>query len=247
MSALADDLPSSPRALKQLAEASAWEIDRVALRERSTRNAWRIAAAAVVVGLLGMAIGVAQSLRPAPAPVPIVVDRTTGEAIVAAPLSALTVPAIAAVDQHHAAVYVRARESYHYQFLKRDYEQVARMSTPEVFAPYASRYTGEAALQTKWGTSQEHRITIVSARPSATSQAGRRGEMIVTYDREIRSSQSGTLSLTPSTTRHVATVIYEYRPESMQLDLDRIENPLGFVVTAYRTEAELIAPAREAR
>lgn len=243
MSAVVSDaLPVSRRALERLAEANEWERDRVAMRERSVRLAWRVTAAAVAFGLMGMAIGVWQSRRPAPPPVPIVVDRTTGEAIVVPQLTASTVPAISALDQHNAAVYVRAREAYNFGFLKRDYEQVARMSIPEVFTPYAARFTGEGAMQSKVGTAQEHRITIVSARPSATSQAGRRGEVIVTYDREIRYAQG----LSPNTTRHVATVIYEYRPESIKLDVDRIENPLGFVVTAYRTETELIAPKSEA-
>lgn len=231
-------LPSSRKALEQLARAQDWNVERLDLQARSVRIAWRITAAAVVFGLLGMGIGVAQSLRPLTPPVPIVVDKTTGEATVVPQLSLEAIPPLQAVDQHWSAVYVRSRETYHFNFLRRDYEQVARMSTTEVFSPYGNRFTGPEALQSKVGSTEEHRITIVSARPSATSQAGRRGEMIVTFDRELRYAQGRS----PSVTRHVATVIYEYRPASMKAYVDRLENPFGFVVTSYRVESELLKP-----
>ena len=49
--------------------------------------------------------------------------------------------------------------------------------------------------------------------------------------------------MTPTTTRYVATVRFEYRPKSMKKDVDRIENPFGFVVLSYRADPELITPA----
>jgi type IV secretion system protein VirB8 len=231
-------LPSSQRALKAIAEAGTWATDSQEMWAKSNRRAWQIAGAGVVLGLMGFATGLFQSLRPPAPPVPVVVDRITGEAMVVPQLTADTVPQIAAVDQHHAAVYVRARESYAFNFLKRDYEQVARMSTPESFAPYNARFIGESAMQTKIGTAQEHRISIVSARPSTTSKAGREGEVIVTFDKEIKITQG----ISPAVGRYVATVKFEYRPKSIKRDVDRIENPLGFVVLSYRTEAELVNP-----
>lgn len=239
MSIANNSLPASPRALRALAEASEWDRDRATMDARSNRRAWTVAWASVAFGLMGIGIGVLQSLRPPAPPVPIVVDRLTGEAVVVPQLTADTVPRLSAIDQHWAAVYVRARESYYFNFLRRDYDQVARMSTPDTFAPYSLRFSGDAAMQSKLGTTQEHRITIVSARPTTTSEAGRSGEVIVTYDREIRFAQG----LSPQHSRHVATVKYEYRPQSIKRDVDRIENPLGFVVTNYRSESELLTPA----
>jgi type IV secretion system protein VirB8 len=43
-------------------------------------------------------------------------------------------------------------------------------------------------------------------------------------------------------TRHVASLVYEYQPKVLAKEKDRIENPLGFVVTAYRSDPEMASP-----
>ena len=93
-------------------------------------------------------------------------------------------------------------------------------------------------MQTKLTTTQEHRITIVSVRMSTTTKPGRSGEAIVTYDKDIRTTQGPA----PATMRFVATVRFEYRPEAMKRPVDRIENPFGFTVLSYRSDAELVSP-----
>lgn len=40
-------------------------------------------------------------------------------------------------------------------------------------------------------------------------------------------------------TRHVASIVYEYQPKALAKERDRLENPLGFVVTAYRSDPEI--------
>jgi type IV secretion system protein VirB8 len=157
-----------------------------------------------------------------------------------AQLDAANVPALAALDQHNAATYVRARESYNFSLLQRDYDQVARMSTPDTWSAYSSKFAGEKPMQVAIAATQEHRVTVISARLSRAAQSGKPGEAIVTFDREIRYTQGQS----PTTTRYVATVRYEYRPSAMKKDADRIENPFGFVVVAYRADAELVSPAK---
>jgi len=235
-------LPLSSKALKAIAEADDWDTDRQLEAAASRRRAWQVASAATVLALLGFAMAVFQSIRPPAPPVTIVVDRTTGETRVESSFGADSVPELTAGDQHWAAVFVRARESYYFNLLQSDYNQVARMTVPETWSPYGARFTGENAMQTKLGTSQENRVTIVSVRLSSTTKPGRHGEAIVTYDKEIHNNQGPT----PPVTRYVATVRYEYRPRSMKTAVDRNENPFGFVVLSYRTDAELISPAAPA-
>ena len=170
------------------------------------------------------------------------VDRTTGETSVVATLDASNVPALAALDQHNAAVFVRARESYNFQLLQRDYDQVARMTVPDTWAPYGSQFAGERAMQAVIAAKEEHRVTVVSVRLTRSPVPGKPGEAVVTFDRQIRPTQGQT----PVTTRFVSTVRYEYRPAAMKKPTDRIENPFGFVVTGYRADADLVAPARPA-
>ena len=237
--ALEKPLPLSARALKKIAESDDYDTDSRNRDATSNRRAWQVAGAGVVLGLLGFGMALFESMRPPPAPVPIIVDRTTGEAHVVRTFDAESVPQLMAGDQHWAAVFVRARESYYFNLLQSDYNQVARMTTSETWSPYAAKFTGENAMQTKIGPAQEHRITVVSVRMSSTTKPGRTGEAIVTFDKEFHNNQGST----PPLTRYVATVRYEYRPRSMKTAVDQNENPFGFVVLSYRSDAELISPA----
>ena len=41
------------------------------------------------------------------------------------------------------------------------------------------------------------------------------------------------------TTRHVASIVFQYLPKVLAKERDRLENPFGFVVTAYRSDPEI--------
>jgi len=235
-------LPLSKKAVAAIAAANSWEQDRVAQALASGRRGWIAAGIGGLLAVLGFAMGAFQSLRPPAAPYPVLVDRSTGETSVVATLDEANVPVLAALDQHNLAVFVRARESYHFGLLQRDYDQVGRMTVPETWAPYGVRFAGERAMQNVIAGKEEHRVTIVSVRLTRSPAAGKAGEAVATFDRQVRTAQG----LAPVTTRYVSTLRYEYRPSSMKKPVDRIENPFGFVVTAYRADAELVAPSRPA-
>jgi type IV secretion system protein VirB8 len=230
--------PLSPKAMAAIDEARTWETDRVANAVTSGRRAWIAAAVASVFGVLGMAMATFQSLRPPAAPYPVIVDRTTGETLAVPPLDAANVPALAALDQHNAAVFVRAREAYNLGLLQRDYEQVARMTSPETWAPYGRLFVGERALHTVLADKEEHRIVVISVRLTQTPTVTVPGEAVVTYDKVIQPTTGPTTSA-----RFVATVRYQYRPARMKRAVDRIENPFGYVVIAYRSDQELVSPS----
>lgn len=246
----------SRRTLAQLAKADAWDIDRFQQSAASARRAWIAAGIGGLMGVMGLGTAVLAHRTPPPPPMAVVVDRSTGQSQVISRVTEADVPALAVLDQHNAAVYVRSREAYHAALLQRDYDAVARMSTPEAFKAYGERFVGDKAQHKVLGTSQEHRIAIVSARPvrlpggsgsggggsggsSSASGTSAPGELVVTFDKEVRSAHSPQ----PLLTRHVATLQYEYRPSAMTKEVDRIENPFGFVVTAYRVDAELATPS----
>ena len=70
----------------------------------------------------------------------------------------------------------------------------------------------------------------------ASGRVGNRGEATVTYDRIIRRADR---SLPEVTTRYVASIVYEYQPKVLAKERDRLENPFGFVVSAYRSDPEI--------
>ncbi|HAX22020.1 MAG TPA: type IV secretion system protein VirB8 [Hydrogenophaga sp.] len=213
-----------------------WEIDRALMLERSERRAWRVAIAGLVLGLIGIAAVFVQGPLRRVVEIPIVVDRVTGETTVQQRLSEETIPAMEALDKHNLAAFVRARESYSWMFLQRDFDQVARMAVPGVFAEYNRQFEGDGALQKKIGAAEEWRIYIVGVRLRASGRSGNLSDATVTYDKVVRLTDR---NLPDVTTRHVASIVYQYQPKVLAKEADRLENPFGFVVTAYRSDPEI--------
>jgi type IV secretion system protein VirB8 len=232
-----------------LAANRAWEVDRELLLVRSERRAWLVARTAIGVALLAVVADFTRGALRQTVPIPIVVDRSTGETSVRMPLSAGTVPVEDAVDKHFAVQFVTAREEYDWSWLNRDYNTVARMADPDVFAPYAALFTGQKGANTpgsitdRLGDRTQWRIAIVGVRfpalgPNVAAGGNRMREAVVTFDRQVWDVHERA-TVGPAQ-RFVASLRFEYRPRLAQSDAERIENPLGFVVTAYRTDAEFV-------
>lgn len=241
----ADRLPPRGGAADEaFAPNRAWEIDRALMLERSERRAWTVAVAGIVLGLVGIAAVFVQGPLRRIVEIPIVVDRRTGETTVQQRLAVETIPPLEALDKHNLAAFVRAREGYRWMWLQRDFDQVARMAVPAVFADYGRLFEGDAALQKKLGAAEEWRIHVVGVRLLAAGRSGNRGEGTVTYDKVVRLTDR---NLPDVTTRHVASIVYEYQPKVLAKERDRLENPLGFVVTAYRSDPEINTAAGAAK
>jgi len=217
-----------------------WEVDHAHMLARSERRAWLVAVAGIAFGLVGIAAVFVQGPLRRVVEIPIVVDRVTGETTIQQRLSVETIPPQEALDKHNLAVFVRAREAYSWLFLQRDYEQVSRMAVPAVFADYGRQFEGDGALQKKVGGTEERRIQIVGVRLSAAGRSSNRAEATVTYDKVVHLTER---ALRDVTTRHVASVVFEYQPKVLAREQDRLENPFGFVVTAYRSDPEINTPA----
>ncbi len=214
----------------------AWEVDRALMLERSERRAWWVAIAGFVLGLIGIAAVFVQGPLRRVVEIPIVVDRVTGEATIQQRLAVETIPPMESLDKHNLATFVRAREGYSWMFLQRDFDQVARMAVPAVFADYNRQFDGDGALQKKIGAAEDWRINVIGVRLAASGRAGNKGEATVTYDKVVRLTDR---NLPEVTTRHVASVVYQYQPKVLAKERDRLENPFGFVVTAYRSDPEI--------
>ena len=245
MSGEAAAWPKQPRTPPPVSEAPSlqanrdWEIDRALMLERSERRAWAAAAAGLAIGLIGIAAVFVQGPLRKVVEIPIVVDRVTGETTIQQRLSEETIPAMEALDKHNLATFVRSREAYSWMFLQRDFDQVARMAVPAVFAEYNRQFEGDGALQKKVGSTEEWRINIVGVRLRASGRSGNQSDATVTYDKVVHMTDR---TLPDVTTRHVASVVYQYQPKVLAKESDRLENPFGFVVTAYRSDPEINTP-----
>ena len=230
----------SARTNVEYADNSAWETERVAVLRTKARNG-------TVAGLVGAGVAVAaivalilvESARTF-VPVPIVIDRATGETTTVLPLSAASVPMEEALDKSYVARFVQAREGYSWDFLQRDYNTVTRMASPAVFKTYNAQFEGPDPLDKKLGANTVWRVRVVNVRLDLnTARKGenvRKGEAVVTFEREVRNIDR---QAAEAPTRHVATLRYEYQPRAMRTEAERMDNPLGFVITAYRTDSEV--------
>jgi len=238
--------PPPPPPIEDLAYQGnqTWEIDRAQLLERSERRAWQVAVAAGLLALTGITAVFVQGPLRRIVEIPIVVDRVTGETTIQQRLDVETIPTMEALDKHNLAAFVRAREGYSWMFLQRDFDQVARMSAQPVFGDYARLFEGDAALQKKLGASEDWSIRIVGVRLSPTGRKGNRGDATVTYDKAVRQTDR---NLAEVVTRHVASVVFQYQPQALSKEADRLENPFGFVVTAYRSDPEINTAASGAK
>lgn len=236
--------PPSAAQTDPIAANRAWEVDRALMLERSERRAWWVAVASAVLALVGIAAVFVQGPLRRVVEIPIVVDRVTGEATIQQRLSVETIPPLESLDKHNLAAFVRAREGYSWMFLQRDFDQVARTAVPAVFADYSRQFEGDAALHKRIGAAEDWRINIVGVRLAAAGRGGNRSEATVTYDRVVRLTDR---NLPDVTTRHVASIVYRYQPQVLAKERDRLENPFGFVVTAYRSDAEINTASAGAR
>jgi type IV secretion system protein VirB8 len=217
------------------AENADWEVDREVLLARYERRAWAVTGIMTAIAIASVFALVAHGAWYQTVAVPIVVDRVTGETSVAKALDVDTVPAYEALDKHYTWLYVLARERYNWSFLQMDYETVSALATPKVFDEYAAQFDGPGALQTKLGDATEWKVRVVNIRLEPQSRPGQAGVAVVTFVKQV----VGRERAAESESRYLATVAYEYHPKLRLKEKDRVRNPFGFVVTAYRADPDI--------
>jgi type IV secretion system protein VirB8 len=211
-------------------EAKAWDADRLRSAERSRRLAWTVAAGA---GLLALAaVGAVAALAPLKTVVPFVVrvDRATGGVET---VSALTAGAPLSYDEavtkHFLAQYVRAREGWLAPAAEANFRQVSIMSTPAEQERWADafRAANSASPQVVYGPAGEAQVEIRAVSFVA------KGVADVRFHRTVRQTGQATES------DWIATVAFAYTRAPMA-EADRLRNPLGFQVSSYRADPEVV-------
>lgn len=205
------------------------------MQVRSERRAWHVAyAAAGVAALSAVALAVMVPFYRV-VPLPIEVDRLTGESQVIDVLDAKHVHTGEIQDKHWVDVYVRSRERYDWGLLQMDYDRVLDMSADTVARDYRQIYSGPDALDRQLGAGTERRIRILST----TLPPDEPGRAVVHIERTTR--KHGEDNAEPPQ-RFVVTLAYTYRPPVFMRESTAVENPFGFTVTAYSRDPEYTPP-----
>lgn len=240
-----DGLPHAQKALRAIAESQNYAQSTELQRAVSERRAWVVSVAACALALVAFTGWAFAAHSPIPAPALVLVDKLTGDAIVAGALTDDSIPDLDVLDQHWAETYIRACESYHYNSLQEDFAQCARMSSEAAFKQYAKLYSGPKGKQLVVGDKEEDSVQVVSVRGSLGERTKanpvRHGQLVITFDKTVKRDGKAT---DPS--RYVSVCQFEYHPEAMKKPVDRIENPLGFICNDAHTDADLVRPTAPA-
>jgi len=197
-------------------------------RIRASRDrAWVVAiVASGLAGLSTLAVVLLTPLKRVDV-VPVVVDRSTGEAHVVSQLTAQTISQQEAVRKADLATYVIARESFDRALLRQFYATVQGESTEAVLKPYAAQFqTGiPDSVYTKYaGATRSIDVRSVVLLGDALGQ--------VHFTATLTKAANA-----PLTENYIASVGFQYVADERGF-AERLRNPLGFVVTSYRVDQE---------
>ena len=212
------------------AEARSWDQDRLAAAQRSKRLAWTVAAAACALSVVS--VGAVAALSPLKSVQPFVVrvDRSTGAVDVVNGLKGgdrLTYEE--AVTKYWLGLYVRAREGWLAPAAEANFRQVSIMSSTPEQNHWADAYrtTNPASPQVVYGTGGEAQVDIRAVSFVSPSVANVRFHRTVQLGAQTVESD------------WISTVAFTYAKAPMS-EADRLRNPLGFQVTSYRADPEVV-------
>lgn len=233
---MADNMKSPIEAIGEQASNLSWEASELQRSLKSEKLAWILGKIAIAVTVLVViAFAATLPMRKVETRV-VVVDKATGETTLAADIPSYVADRNDINDKHWIKRFVIARERYSYNILQADYDLVKRLAGDEVWNKYSKLWVGENSMQKKYAQNIEFVPTILSVTLPSPNIATVRYEVKET---DLRNVSSGTYE--PKVTRYVATLEYHYIPTPKNTpESEAIENPLGFAVTGYQVDPEIV-------
>jgi len=216
------------------AEARTWAHDVHGSLRASRRLAWIVAGVAVFVAALEAVALAALAPLKTVVPYTILVDRQTGYAETAQGLKPGALSQDAAVTQAFLAQYVMARETFDAHDLQANYRKVTAWSQGPARSQYIALMRRENPQSP---VNQNSRTTVLQTTIKSVSLISP-GSALVRFETERRDGD-----LAGERRAYAAVVGFRYTGAPMRNE-DRLNNPLGFQVTAYRRDSETVgAPA----
>jgi len=213
-----------------LEESRGLERDYLEELVRSRRAAWRVATGAAVLVAAALAAGVALVPLKRVEALVLRVDNATGAVDLVTTLRDGQASYGEVVDRYFLNKYVLARERYDYETLQTAYDTTALMSSAEVQREYAALFEGPKARDKVLANRVRIVVTVRSIAPGTT----RNTALVRFATRVARGDGTGE----PEESL-VAIIGFRYVGSAMH-EQDRLVNPLGFQVTSYRVDPEIV-------
>jgi len=210
-------------------ESEGFERDWAAELRSSRKVAWIVAGIGLLVGLIGMAAGVAGlSQTPAP-PVVLRVDSASGAVDVIGTMPVEVQSYDEQTDKYWINDFMLCREGYDWNTIQTCYEKIGLMASPQVQADYARLYNDIDGRHIKLS----NRAHIIPHITSITPHLENRTATVRFTTQLIH--ENGTKE---PPQRFVATLAYRYVYDAKLTEAQRLINLLGFQVTSYRVDGE---------
>jgi len=215
-----------------------FELTVADMARRSERRAWWVAFSAILMALI-LAGGYFLML-PLKEKVPYMVmaDAYTGTSTIArlrGDFSANEITRQEAINRSNVSHYVMAREAYDSAlFGLRDWVTVYSMSGGNVAGEYRALYAGENPMNPRklYGKLQAVRVNISSIVLMKDAKGAPNGAAVRIERRVVNKSNGSSVPLD----NKLVTMGFSYKNNLKMDERYRIENPLGFQVTAYRVD-----------
>lgn len=215
---------------RYLKEARSFDYDLRVSADRSKRLAWIIAGVSSAIAVAACtAVAILAPLKTVE-PFVIRVDSATGVPEVMTSLSDGQEEYDEAVSKYFLARYIRTREGYSYAAREAIFREIQLLSSREEQAAFSAFYNASNPDSPQFihGKSGKAEIAIRSIAFIGEDLA------------QIRFSKTITERDEKSRTLWVSTVQFSFRAGAVISDQDRLINPLGFVVTDYRADPEVV-------
>lgn len=218
-------------ALKMIEEAKNFHKSDIERTRKVAKIAWYVAGGCMVMA--GLAIGAVAGLTPLKSVQPFVirVDNHTGATDIVTMMKKQEKSYGEVMDKFWLAQYVRYREGYDWQTVQDTFDATNLLSAPSEQAVFSRLY--------KENPQAPHKVlrdtAKVSVKVHAIAFVGKMAQ--VRFEKAVIPLNKSDLA--PEPQRYIATIAYEYKNAGMK-DEDRLINPLGFQVTAYRVDKESV-------
>lgn len=204
------------------------------LVEKSNRRAWLIAFLSIFISIISVTAVVFLTPLKSVEPYVIRVDNTTGMVdIITSVNQTEFVSDNEALDKYFTTSYVKIREGYFYNILQNDYTTVQIWSSPEVSSDYLKIYEGDNSRVDILKNRTEIDIEI-----NSVTLGNSNGMKMATirFNQIYKDAKSRTIT---NKKAKIVTLAYDYSPQSLMTENERLINPLGFKVLTYRVDDEV--------
>lgn len=204
------------------------------LVEKSNRRAWLIAFLSIFISIISVVAVVFLTPLKSVEPYVIRVDNTTGMVdIITSVNQTEFISDNEALDKYFTTSYVKIREGYFYNILQNDYTTVQIWSSPEVSSDYLKIYEGDNSRVDILKNRTEIDVEI-----NSVTLGNSNGMKMATirFNQIYKDAKSRTIT---NKKAKIVTLAYDYSPQSLMTENERLINPLGFKVLTYRVDDEV--------